>query len=1041
MKKITLFLIALFFFGSVYTRSHSLKEILQKPTSADNTVTGEKDTDYIFKLADFPYTDKGGGGLLSVKITSLPGTGTLKLSGTAVVANDVILVADIPNLTFTPLTGESGTPYTTFDFRVTDADGTSNPAKTITVNINNPPTAANNTVTASEDVLYVYALADFNSAYNDTDGDAFDGVKITSLETAGTLFLDANTNGTNDAEDITLDQEVPLSDVTKIKFIADPDQNGASYAQFLFKVYDSKSYSVNNYTITVDVTAVNDEPTSANNSVTTNESTDNVFVLADFSYSDTESDNFDQIETTTVPVIGTLWIDTDGNGVANEGALADLGTVSAADITANILKYKPVANANGSPYTTFTFKVHDGSDFSTAAYTMTINVNAVNTEPSFTSGGNQSVAEDAGSQTVVGWGAPVDPGTNEAAQTVTFQVSNDNNPLFSAQPSINSSGDLTYTPAADANGTVTVTVYVTEDGGTVNGGDDTSPSQTFNITITSVDDDPTINNQTLNIDENSPDAAIVGTVVANDIDGDALTYTITAGNAGGQFAINPGNGQITLNNLPGVDYETTTSYPLTVEVADAAPPTASATVTVNINNLNDNSPTVGGGPFTIDENLPVASSVGTVTSNDADGDALSFSVTTGNTGGAFDINSPSGEIVVANSDAVDFETNNSFNLTIEVSDGTFTANNVITINLNDINDAPEFTSNPPTYVGVSNLYTYTATASDDDLDLVTLSGVTIPGWLTFTPATGVLTGSTAISGSYPVEISASDGSLSTSQLFTIEVADNIINVPAGTSIRTGIDAAADGDIVIVADNPGVPYNENILINKNITVIGNSGDPTKTEIRGTGGSVVTFSSGLTNAGIKGFKITNGTGKTVDLSGNDLLSPNANYGGGLYCVNATATLENLIVSNNSTSVVSNKGGSGGGLYIGQNSNVTIKNSTIENNTSAQYRGGGLCIDNSTVTIENTDIQNNSGGNYGGGLSVWNSTLTLTDVDITSNNVTGNNGLGGGMFVFDTNQTLTNVLVSGNSASKKGNGVYSQGSSVTGLYTGGDSKIIIP
>ena len=56
-------------------------------------------------------------------IATLPATGSLQLSGVAVTAGQVITAANIPNLTFTPLVGGTGSPYTTFTFAVTDASG------------------------------------------------------------------------------------------------------------------------------------------------------------------------------------------------------------------------------------------------------------------------------------------------------------------------------------------------------------------------------------------------------------------------------------------------------------------------------------------------------------------------------------------------------------------------------------------------------------------------------------------------------------------------------------------------------------------------------------------------------------------------------------------------------------------------------------------------------------------------------------------------------------------------------------------------------
>ncbi len=53
-------------------------------------------------------------------------------------------------------------------------------------------------------------------------------------------------------------------------------------------------------------------------------------------------------------------------------------------------------------------------------------------------------------------------------------------------------GTLTYTPAANANGSATVTVQIHDNGGTANGGVDTSAAQTFTITVNAVNDAPVL---------------------------------------------------------------------------------------------------------------------------------------------------------------------------------------------------------------------------------------------------------------------------------------------------------------------------------------------------------------------------------------------------------------------------------------------------------------------------------------------------------------------------------------------------------------------
>jgi hypothetical protein len=101
------------------------------------------------------------------------------------------------------------------------------------------------------------------------------------------------------------------------------------------------------------------------------------------------------------------------------------------------------------------------------------------------------VLEDAGAQSVAGWATAISAGpASEASQSVSFDVSVDVPALFLVQPAIAADGKLTYTPAADANGVATVTVRAVDDGGTADGGNDTSSPALFTITIAPVNDAP-----------------------------------------------------------------------------------------------------------------------------------------------------------------------------------------------------------------------------------------------------------------------------------------------------------------------------------------------------------------------------------------------------------------------------------------------------------------------------------------------------------------------------------------------------------------------
>ena len=146
----------------------------------------------------------------------------------------------------------------------------------------------------------------------------------------------------------------------------------------------------------------------------------------------------------------------------------------------------------------------NGGQDTSAAQTFAITVTAVNDVPSFTKGPDQTVNEDAGAQTVNNWATNISAGpADEASQTLTFLVTTDNNGLFSVLPAVSATGTLTYTPTANANGTATVSVRLQDNGGTANGGQDTSAVQTFVITVTAVNDVPSFTkgpDQTVNED-------------------------------------------------------------------------------------------------------------------------------------------------------------------------------------------------------------------------------------------------------------------------------------------------------------------------------------------------------------------------------------------------------------------------------------------------------------------------------------------------------------------------------------------------------------
>ena len=338
------------------------------PTAANKTVTTDEDTAYAFTAADFGFTDMDADDTLaSVKIVTLPAVGTLAVGTTTVTAGQVVTRADIDNgdLTFTPAANASGDAHANFTFKVNDGTVDSASAYTMTVDVtamNDPPTAANNTVTTNEDTAYAFTAADFGFVDVDT-GDTLASVKIVTLPAVGTLALDGTA--------VIVDQVVTRADIDAddLTFTPAANANGDAYASFTFKVNDGTVDSASAYTMTVNV-AANAAPTAADKTVTTNENTAYAFTAADFGFTDADTgDTLASVKIVTLPVAGALEL-------GGAEVVADqVVTRAQIDLVSNGgLTFTPAVDANGDDYASFTFKVNDGTVDSALAYTMTVNV-------------------------------------------------------------------------------------------------------------------------------------------------------------------------------------------------------------------------------------------------------------------------------------------------------------------------------------------------------------------------------------------------------------------------------------------------------------------------------------------------------------------------------------------------------------------------------------------------------------------------------------------------------------------------------------------
>ena len=245
-----------------------------------------------------------------------------------------------------------------------------------------------------------------------------------------------------------------------------------------------------------------------------------------------------------------------GDGAADT-SMVFTGTLANINAALNGLSFAPDADFSGAALLTLTTgdQGNTGSGGAQSdADTVNISVNAVNDAPTVTLGGNQTLNEDAGAQVNAGFAsAAPGGGADEAGQTFSYTVTNDNNALFSVPPTIDASGQLSYTLAPNASGTATVTVFVTDSGGTANGGNDTSLLQSFTLTVNPVNDAPVIGGTASGAiieDATSPDLSVGGTLTISDADtGESSFVAQLAAGSYGTFTIDAaGNWSYTAAN-------------------------------------------------------------------------------------------------------------------------------------------------------------------------------------------------------------------------------------------------------------------------------------------------------------------------------------------------------------------------------------------------------------------------------------------------------------------------------------------------------------
>ncbi|MHB8108280.1 MAG: tandem-95 repeat protein, partial [Candidatus Cryosericum sp.] len=424
------------------------------------------------------------------------------------------------------------------------------------------------------------------------------------------------------------------------------------------------------------------------------------------------------------PQIVTGWATSIAAGPANESGQAlsfiitnNYNTLFRAQpvvSSAGVLSYTPAANANGKA--TVTLALTDdasagGPALTTSSQTFTITVSAVNDAPVFVGGANVSVAEDSGQYGLMNWATGITTGAGDpSSQVLTFQITGDSNPLLFAVPPVVQAigGRLSFTLAANANGIATIALALHDDGGTSDGGIDTSSSQTFTIAVTADNDTPSFAkgaDQTVTEDCGTqivPNWATAISAGPSNESGQTLTFSITNSD-NHLFSVQPAvNASGTLSYTPAANANglTMVMIALTDDATAGGPAitTDSQTFTITVSAVND-APVAVPDVFTMSEDSVLTLTPSQLLSNDLKGPSnesgqaltlLGVGATPVNCSVSLDADT------ITVHPATDFNGTVTFDYTIQDNGMTAgspdfrTASDLVTVTVTAVNDAPSF---------------------------------------------------------------------------------------------------------------------------------------------------------------------------------------------------------------------------------------------------------------------------------------------------------------------------------------------------------------
>jgi uncharacterized lipoprotein YbaY len=311
----------------------------------------------------------------------------------------------------------------------------------------------------------------------------------------------------------------------------------------------------------------------------------------------------------------------------------------------------------------------------------TVSINDLNESPTDLTLSALAINENVPGNSTVGTLTSTDA---DAANTFTYTLVAGTGSTDNASFNISGSSlRISSTPDFEAKSSYSVRIRTTDQGSLFF-------EKQFTVSINDLNEAPTdLTLSALAINENVPGNSTVGTFTSTDADaGNTFIYTLVAGTGSTDNAVfNISGSSLRITSSP--DFETKSSYSVRIRTTDQGSLFFEKQFTVSINDLNESPTDLTLSALAINENVPGNSTVGTLTSTDADaGNTFTYTLVagTGSTDNAsFNISGSSLRIT----SSPDFETKSSYSVRIRTTDqGSLFFEKQFTVSINDLNESP-----------------------------------------------------------------------------------------------------------------------------------------------------------------------------------------------------------------------------------------------------------------------------------------------------------------------------------------------------------------